>query len=102
MAADLNELTADMEYRRKNDFRQKFKEFIAAAAHRDIETVGYRNRENPEFRINLFAAGFINTVHTWLEHEDRTPRQIASFLHEMLTDLNVSRALTLSTNSFHV
>ena len=38
-------------------------------------------------RINFFAAGFIDTIHTWLQKKDRTPEQIAKFLLEMLVQL---------------
>jgi len=78
MAAYLDELTADMEYHMKNEklcrfllssagdiyFYQKMKESIAATARRNLETVGYRNQENLEYRINFFATGFIDTVHS--------------------------------------
>ena len=98
MAAYLDELTADMEYHMKNEklcrfllspagdisFYQNMKESIAATSRRNIETVGFQDLENPEYRINFFAAGFIDTIHTWLEHKDRTPREIARFLLEML------------------
>lgn len=103
MAAYLDELTADMEYHMKNEklcrfllspagdiyFYQKMKESIAATARRNIETVGYRKQENLEYRINFFAAGFIDTVHTWLEHKDRSPREIAKFLLEMLRQMRM-------------
>lgn len=103
MAAYLDELTADMEYHMKNEklcrfllsaagdiyFYQKMKESIIATARRNIETVGYRNQENLEYRINFFAAEFIDTVHTWLEHKDRSPREIAKFLLEMLRQIRM-------------
>ena len=38
-------------------------------------------------RINFFAAGFIDTIHTWLQKKDRTPEQMAKFLLEMLVQL---------------
>ncbi len=103
MTAYLDELTADMEYHMKNEklcrfllspagdiyFYQKMKESIAATARRNIETIGYRNQENIEYRINFFAAGFIDTVHIWLKNKDRTPREIAGFLLEMLRQIRM-------------
>ena len=65
------------------------KDSIAATSRRNIETIGYRNQENIEYRINFFAAGFIDTVHTWLEKKDRTPREIAGFLLEMLRQIRM-------------
>ena len=65
------------------------KESIAATAHRNIETVGYRNHENLEYRINFFAAGFIDTVHTWLQQKDCSPREVAKFLLEMLIQMRM-------------
>ena len=70
-------------------FYQKMKDSIAATSSRNIETIGYRNQVNIEYRINFFAAGFIDTVHTWLEKKDRTPREIAGFLLEMLRQIRM-------------
>jgi len=103
MAACLEELTADMEYHMKNEklcrfllssagdiyFHQKMRESIVTTARRNLETVGYRAQENLDYLINFFAAGFIDTVHTWLEHKDRTPRQIAKFLLDMLRQIRM-------------
>ena len=49
----------------------------------------YRNQENIEYRINFFAAGFIDTVHIWLEKKNRSPREIAGFLLEMLRQVRM-------------
>ena len=38
-------------------------------------------------RINFFAAGFFDTIHTWLQKKNRTSEQIAKFLLEMLVQL---------------
>ena len=103
MDAYLSELTADMEYHLKHEklcrfllspagdlyFYQQMKESVAAASRRNIETVGRCNQENTEYRINFFAAGFIDTVHTWLERKDRVPRDIAAFLLEMLKQIRM-------------
>ena len=35
----------------------------------------------------LFAAGFFDTIHTWLQKKNRTSEQIAKFLLEMLVQL---------------
>ena len=43
--------------------------------------------DNLDYRINFFAAGFIDTIHTWLRKKDRTPEQMAKFLLEMLVQL---------------
>jgi hypothetical protein len=43
--------------------------------------------DNLDYRINFFAAGFIDTIHTWLQKKDRTPEQMAKFLLEMLVQL---------------
>lgn len=101
MAAYLEELTADMEFHRKNEklcrfllspagdlyFYEKMKESLAAVSRRNLELAGQCSQENLEYRINFFAAGFIDTVHTWLEQNDRTPREIAGFLLEMLKQM---------------
>ena len=103
MAAYLDELTADMEYHMKHEklcrfllspagdiyFYQKMKESLASTARRNVEIVGHRDHQNLEYRINFFAAGFIETVRTWLEHKDRTPREIAGFLLEMLRQMRM-------------
>ena len=102
MEAYLDELTADMEYHMKYErlcrfllspagdlyFYQKMKESLATTGRRNVELMGQGNQdENVEYRINFFAAGFIDTVHTWLQAKDRTPRQMAAFLLEMLGQL---------------
>ena len=103
MAAYLDELTADMEYHMKNErlcrfllspagdiyFYQIMKESLATTARRNVGIIGHHDQENMEYRINFFAAGFIDTVHTWLEHKDRTPREIARFLLEMLRQIRM-------------
>ena len=40
-----------------------------------------------DYRINFFAAGFFDTIHTWLQKKNRTSEQIAKFLLEMLVQL---------------
>ena len=103
MATYLDELTADMEYHRKNEklcrfllssagdiyFYQKMKESIVITSRRNLELVGHRDQDHIEYRINFFAAGFIDTVHTWLEQKDCTPREIAGFLLEMLKQIRM-------------
>lgn len=103
MSAYLDELTADMEYHMKNEklcrfllspagdiyFYQKMKESLATTARHNVEIVGHHDQQNLEYRINFFAAGFIETVHTWLEQKDRTPREIAKFLLGMLKQMRM-------------
>ena len=101
MAVYLAELTADMEYHMKNEklcrfllsaagdiwFYVKMKESIASTGRRNLETGKWAYRKDMDYRINFFAAGFIDTIHTWLQKKDRSPEQMATFLLEMLVQL---------------
>ena len=98
MAEYLEELTADMDYHMENEklcrfllspagdlyFYQKMKESIATAACSYISKIGDFHGEDVQYRINFFAAGFIDTIHTWLQCKNCRPEQIARFLMEML------------------
>ena len=65
------------------------KESIATTSRRNLELAGLRDQKDMEYRINFFAAGFIDTVYTWLCQKDRTPRQMVAFLLEMLRQLRM-------------
>lgn len=96
--AYLAELTADMEYHMKHEklcrfllspagdiyFYQKMKESIAETARHSAEKYGYFTNGDVDYRINFFAAGFIDTIHTWLQLKDRSPEQIAVILMDVL------------------
>jgi len=97
----LAELTADMEYHLKNErlcrfllsaagdiwFYKKMKESLIATGRKNLENGRLTHGDNMEYRINFFAAGFIDTIHTWLQKKDRTPEQMAKFILEMLVQL---------------
>ena len=46
-----------------------------------------KRERNMDYRFNFFAAGFIDSIHTWLQKKDRAPEQMAKFLLEMLVQL---------------
>ena len=97
----LKELTADMEYHLKNEklcrfllsatgdiwFYEKMKESLISTGRKNFENGKMTHWDNLDYRINFFAAGFIDTIHTWLRKKDRTPEQMAKLLLEMLVQL---------------
>ena len=97
----LAELTADMEYHLKNEklcrfllsaagdiwFYGKMKESLISTGRKNLESGCLAHWNNMDYRISFFAAGFIDTIHTWLQKKDRTPEQMAKFLLEMLVQL---------------
>ena len=97
----LKELTADMEYHLKNEklcrfllsaagdiwFYEKMKESLISTGRKNFENGKMTHWDNLDYRIHFFAAGFIDTIHTWLQKKDRTPEQMAKFLLEMLVQL---------------
>ena len=97
-AVYLRELTADMEYHMKNErlcrfllspagdmyFYQKMKESLAETAMRYVRKNSRERRGEISYQVNFFAAGFIDTIHTWLQKKDLTPEQIAAFMLNML------------------
>ncbi|MBR1584160.1 MAG: TetR/AcrR family transcriptional regulator [Clostridia bacterium] len=101
MAVYLAELTADMEYHLTNErlcrfllsaagdiwFYEKMKDSITATSRKNLENGRWPRWDNMDYRINFFAAGFIDTIHSWLQKKDRTPEQMAKFLLEMLVQL---------------
>ena len=60
------------------------KESVSATSRKSLENDKLPRRDSMDYRINFFAAGFIDTIHTWLQKKDRTPAQMAAFLLEML------------------
>ena len=98
MVRYLKELTADIEYHLKNEklcrfllsaagdiwSYEKMKESLISTGRKNFENGKMTHWDNLDYRINFFAAGFIDTIHTWLQKKDRTSEQMAKFLLEML------------------
>ncbi len=101
MTQYLEELTADMEYHLKDEklcrfllsaagdiwFYEKMKESLISTSRKNLENGRLPHWNNMDYRISFFAAGFIDTIYTWLQKKDRTPEQMARFLLEMLVQL---------------
>ena len=68
-------------------FYEKMKESLISTGRKNFENGKMTHWDNLEYRINFFAAGFIDMIHTWLQKKDRTPEQMAKFLLEMLVQL---------------
>ena len=74
--------------RKKNEISVQNKQIGSLAQHHPSAIGnGIAAGADGRHRINFFAAGFIDTIHTWLQKKDRTPEQIAKFLLEMLVQL---------------
>lgn len=100
MQVFLKELTADMEYHRRNAklctfllspagdlwFHQKMIESIGATVRRNIASRDKKHTERKtQYMVTYFASGFAATIHEWLVRDDCSCEEIASFLLEMIT-----------------
>ncbi len=68
-------------------FYGKMKESLISTGRKNLENGRLAHWNNMDYRINFFAAGFIDTIYTWLQKKNRTSEQIAKFLLEMLVQL---------------
>lgn len=101
MAQYRRELTADMEYHREHKaickfllspagdmyFYHKMVESIGQHMKKNFRKYGARNAKNAEYLTNFFAAGFVSTIEEWLNQDDFSPSEIASFLLDMIKAL---------------
>ena len=97
------ELVKDMEYHRERRklckfllspggdlyFYEKMRESISGAVRRNYQLRGKSVAGHRKYVVSFFAAGFIETIQTWLEIDDCTAEQMADTLLQMMTRLHV-------------
>ena len=95
----LKELTEDMEYHRENAklcrfllspagdiyFHQKMIESVSGSVEKNLRKYGtVHAKGDVHYLVNYFSSGFIATIYEWLIRDDKTPKQIAAFLLNMM------------------
>ena len=95
------ELTEDMEYHQEHRQLCKFLlspagdiyfynmmvESIGQQVTKNLQRRGIRETKKTDYLLNFVAAGFVSTIHRWLQRNDRSPSEIADFLLSMILDL---------------